>query len=264
MNKVKVPRRYSSISFKDTIVLGYLLITDVFIHGRDYCRGYKKPINQYPFQFFHEYLEKIKKKKTSQITSLYRLKKAGVFEYKNDKLKTNLSEKWWQDLFNLKFRFFIAPNKWDNNWTIVTYDIPEKEKSLRRYIRTHLKKLGFVQLHRSVWITINNVERYLTKEFDHLQPHLFCFQAKNIFPNKDREIIETLFKPSRIEEKYKKYIGRAQVALKSDKLSLKIKTIQKFPKIILTDNGIPSEFFNDTDIRKKLWNTTKKLQKSII
>lgn len=44
------------------------------------------------------------------------------------------------------------PNRWDKLWRIVFYDIPEKHKSGRDALTAKLRKLGFYQLQRSVWI----------------------------------------------------------------------------------------------------------------
>lgn len=41
---------------------------------------------------------------------------------------------------------------WDEKWRIVTFDIPEKNKSARNALRQVLKRLGFKKLYQSVWI----------------------------------------------------------------------------------------------------------------
>lgn len=50
-----------------------------------------------------------------------------------------------------KLRVKIPP-RWDGKWRLVIFDIPEKKVAARRALRNHLRKLGFVQLQRSVWI----------------------------------------------------------------------------------------------------------------
>ena len=44
------------------------------------------------------------------------------------------------------------PRKWDKTWRIIFYDIPEKHKSGRDALTSELRRLGFFQLQRSVWI----------------------------------------------------------------------------------------------------------------
>ena len=44
------------------------------------------------------------------------------------------------------------PPKWDGEWRIVIFDIPERFKKAREALRNKLKNLGFVKLQESVFI----------------------------------------------------------------------------------------------------------------
>ena len=44
------------------------------------------------------------------------------------------------------------PAKWDGEWRIVIFDIPEKLKKVREALRYHLKRLGFKKLQHSVFV----------------------------------------------------------------------------------------------------------------
>src|SRR3989339_2098968 len=44
------------------------------------------------------------------------------------------------------------PAKWDGEWRIVIFDIPEKFKKAREALRIKLKELGFLELQKSVFI----------------------------------------------------------------------------------------------------------------
>lgn len=41
---------------------------------------------------------------------------------------------------------------WDNKWRLVVYDIPEAKKNARSVLSRFLRKQGFCQLQRSVWV----------------------------------------------------------------------------------------------------------------
>ncbi|MEK7576698.1 MAG: hypothetical protein AAB482_03300 [Patescibacteria group bacterium] len=43
-------------------------------------------------------------------------------------------------------------NKWDHKWRVVLFDIPERQKKARNALSNALKKLGFCQFQKSVWI----------------------------------------------------------------------------------------------------------------
>ncbi len=44
------------------------------------------------------------------------------------------------------------PKKWDKQWRLVFFDIPESKRHARRALTSKLRLLGFQQLQRSAWI----------------------------------------------------------------------------------------------------------------
>ncbi|OGZ42647.1 MAG: hypothetical protein A3C80_04550 [Candidatus Ryanbacteria bacterium RIFCSPHIGHO2_02_FULL_45_43] len=46
----------------------------------------------------------------------------------------------------------LKPKRWDGNWRMVIYDIPEKYRKARDILRDQLKLLGFYELQKSVWV----------------------------------------------------------------------------------------------------------------
>lgn len=53
--------------------------------------------------------------------------------------------------------------KWDNAWRIVLFDIPEKKRQYRDYLRKILKKVGFKEMQRSIWINPYPVPSFLSE-----------------------------------------------------------------------------------------------------
>lgn len=51
------------------------------------------------------------------------------------------------------------PSRWDGQWRIVLFDIPEEKKSLRDIFRRHLQKIGFREFQKSVFIFPYECER---------------------------------------------------------------------------------------------------------
>lgn len=87
---------------------------------------------------------------------LYNLERAGYIKIGTD--TKNIS------FFHLtpkgKFRILkylhlekLHPKKWDHQWRVIIFDIPETLKKWREYLRQDLKRLGFVALQESVYIT---------------------------------------------------------------------------------------------------------------
>ena len=44
------------------------------------------------------------------------------------------------------------PPHWDKKWRVIVFDIPEKKRRARDALRFEMKKLGFFELQRSVWV----------------------------------------------------------------------------------------------------------------
>lgn len=44
------------------------------------------------------------------------------------------------------------PKKWDKKWRIVSFDVKNTRTPLRNLLRHHLRRLGFVQYQKSIWV----------------------------------------------------------------------------------------------------------------
>ena len=53
------------------------------------------------------------------------------------------------DLEKMKIK---EPKQWDKKWRVVLFDIPETKKKIREILRFHLKKLGFYEFQKSVFV----------------------------------------------------------------------------------------------------------------
>ncbi|MDO8495492.1 MAG: hypothetical protein Q7S32_03150 [bacterium] len=63
---------------------------------------------------------------------------------------TSKGQRWFLDL---KFRQLkIRSRKWDNQWRIIIFDIPEQFKNARQVLRNKLKALDFKMIQKSVFV----------------------------------------------------------------------------------------------------------------
>ncbi|MDD5289983.1 MAG: CRISPR-associated endonuclease Cas2 [Patescibacteria group bacterium] len=53
----------------------------------------------------------------------------------------------------LLVKYKIKKQKWDGQWRILIFDIPENKRRFRDNMRQSLLNLGFIKLQKSVWIT---------------------------------------------------------------------------------------------------------------
>ena len=90
---------------------------------------------------------------THSITYLERKRLVSLAEKDGQQILT-LSEAGQRSVlqFNLEQIEIARPRKWDWNWRIVIFDIPEKRKRGREALRRKLRQLGFHQLQKSCFI----------------------------------------------------------------------------------------------------------------
>lgn len=55
--------------------------------------------------------------------------------------------------------------KWDGYWRMIIFDVPEKKRRYRDYLRQILKTLGFTELQKSTWVTPHPIPEFLKKLF---------------------------------------------------------------------------------------------------
>jgi hypothetical protein len=73
-----------------------------------------------------------------------------------------------------KTRELLNTKTWDGKWRVVAFDIPERKKKLRDRVRGILKRVGFEQLQKSIWVFPHECEELvqLIKEESQLAPHI--------------------------------------------------------------------------------------------
>ena len=76
----------------------------------------------------------------------------------------------------------IEKKHWDGKWRIVIFDIPEKIKTVRDAIRYHLKRLGFVELQKSIFTIPFECEKEIEfiVEFYKVRKHVRFIVAESI------------------------------------------------------------------------------------
>jgi DNA-binding transcriptional regulator PaaX len=84
------------------------------------------------------------------------LKNQGIIRnrFKRKKGYLELTDKGIEKVDNIKFQDLKIPRpeKWDGKWRLVIFDIPEKDRCLRNFIRDKLYQMGFIQVQKSVFV----------------------------------------------------------------------------------------------------------------
>ncbi len=100
-------------------------------------------------------LEKIKRQTLERtINSLY---SSRLVEEKHNRdgtttlvLNENGKKKILQ--FDIEKLEIKKPVKWDGKWWVVMFDVPEKFRKLRDSLRLHFRKIGLIELQKSVFV----------------------------------------------------------------------------------------------------------------
>lgn len=95
---------------------------------------------------------KIKDKKKAFNSLLKKLRSDGLIETKEGKIA--ITKRGRLALKIIKQKFFPKNHyqvKKDDSFKLVIFDIPEKEKAKRNWLRDSLKEMGFEMIQKSVW-----------------------------------------------------------------------------------------------------------------
>lgn len=112
-------------------------------------------------------------------------------------------------------RKMIKPNnkvpyngvKWGRRWTMVLFDIPEKNKKTRDILRYKLQKMGFGMMQGSVWVkpadVANGVRRFIRVKNLQWQVKVLSF---NMTPPDEKETIHRIWKMDKLNNEYHRFV----------------------------------------------------------
>lgn len=60
----------------------------------------------------------------------------------------------------------VMQKAWDGKWRVVVFDIPERQRQLRDFLRNTMKRLGAYELLRSFWVYPYRMPEYIQKAVD--------------------------------------------------------------------------------------------------
>ncbi len=134
----------------------FLAATGIILSSPAGTRIFLGELNKYIFER-NQQNKKSKHAKTAQLSqTLYLLKKRKIINIRKSGNETviELTEKGKNKKFQYDLNNLIIPKleKWDGKWRFLMFYIPESKKSAREGLRKRLKKLGFFQFQKSVWI----------------------------------------------------------------------------------------------------------------
>jgi len=160
--------------------------------------------------------------------------------------------------------------KWDGNWNIVTYSIPEKTRETRDIFRRELAWLGYGPLSEATWVSPYD----MTKEVNELAEKLNIrdcvqiFSAKQVGSVNPKSIINWGWDLDKIHEKYRNFVQKYQNKLKDHQKRLeageviepsecfveRFHLIHEYRRLPFYDPDLPIELLPDNWLRPQAAN----------
>ena len=105
--------------------------------------------------------------------------------------------------------------KWDGNWNIVTYSIPEKTRETRDIFRRELAWLGYGPLSEATWVSPYDMTAEVNElaEKLNIRDRVQIFSAKQAGSARPTSIINWCWDLDKIHEKYYDFVGKYQKKL---------------------------------------------------
>lgn len=186
----------------------------------------------------------------------------------NGKVYLEITSKGQKNLRNKFPLFFRRGKKWDGKFTVVIFDIPERNRKARRALRLKLKELGFGMLQKSVWVSPYHFEESL-KEFlfsRGLSPFALVFSAERLWVGDVKALAERVWRLRKINKGYKRVIN---ILKKSTKLKdgkekdALIKAHRLYLETLSVDPLLPEELLPPYWKREKAINLIVDLTKTV-
>lgn len=246
---------------QDRILLGLVLAGDIFEVWRDpgslVSSSYEYLYGFVPYRYRKHNFE-VRVRASLKTGYLEKIIKNGEVFFR---LTSSGQEKIIRDFPILA----LQSKPWDRRWKIVVFDIPEKERKVRNYLRAKLYELGFGMLQESVWISpfdiIEDLREYL--ENSHLGENVFVFTAGRAFIGDEKILAQKVWKLDKINERYKKILEKWQEKRKTLVESEKKKLIKflknQYLEILMTDPLLPKEILPINWAGKRVKNLIKSL-----
>jgi len=103
---------------------------------------------------------------------------------------------------------YFEEKKWDGKWYIVSYDVPENKRWLRKVLRNTLQELKFGPLHKSLWISpynfLGDVEKIINQY--NLETYVLLAISDRLGREPSEVLAERIWRLEKINDQYKKFI----------------------------------------------------------
>ncbi|MBB6446275.1 phenylacetic acid degradation operon negative regulatory protein PaaX [Bacillus benzoevorans] len=103
----------------------------------------------------------------------------------------------------------LQNHKWDGQWCVIVYHLPEEKRQVRDELRKELQWNGFGNLSNGCWISPNNLKNEVTlfiRKYQ-LEEDVHLFLSENVVPQSPFSLVEKCWPLQEIAVKYEDFIN---------------------------------------------------------
>ncbi len=168
-----------------------------------------------------------------------------------------LTERGWQRVDEAASRIYrLRPARWDGQWLLVTYTIPEEQRAARDQLRSDLEWWGFGPLAPGTWLSPHPLSLALQERLHspEVRDYLQVFQARNAGRASDRELVRKGWDLSQVNGRYRQFLDHfkplylAAWANCPDDQSCfqgRSRLVHEYRKFLFNDPGLPDELLDE-------------------
>lgn len=179
-----------------------------------------------------------------------------------------------RELFKTVDQFFESASA-SRTWKVVVFDIPETIAVRRDMLREKLRRLGFVPLQKSVWVTNRNVKRADLNIIEDLEitPFVLVFETPSIAGWTNLKQLKSSFSLDEVNSRYKDLVDELIASLarwrkgpldqRSKQLAFKCirqVTLHKYYRLLQRDPELPAGYLPKPWYRTRLLKLLKETE----
>lgn len=142
--------------------------------------------------------------------------------------------------------FSLQKKKWDKKWRVLFFDIEETNRAVRDKFRETLRRLGFGQFQKSVYLSPFPIEKEMKEFIENLglRERACLLVSPKFSAGDERLLAKKEFKLEKLNKEYERILKKAE-EVKKDDLEEKRRLGAKFLEILSIDPFLPEELLPD-------------------
>ncbi len=202
------------------------------------------------------FIRRLEKSQKATQSALHRLESKGEIERKRrgDQILFYITQRGKEKINSSGFNLKRKSRNWDGRWYLVSFDIPETQKTSRNLLRKRLLMLGLGKLQRSLWVSPYNYAQEVKKIVNHyhLEKYVEVFRSQLLNPKNPSSFASQIWDLEGLNRRYIQFIEKYRPLLPkfkedpnhsedSELFRLKQAMKEELSSILISDPQLPDE-----------------------